>query len=83
VAGCSIRVDVISAAVDHVEMTIETEDLGKRALEEAISRLLHGRRDPAANRKAREDMNRMREETRRRIGTLNVAFELIRDARNP
>ena len=30
---------------------------------------------------AREDMNRMREETRKRIGTVEVAVDLIRDAR--
>lgn len=39
-------------------------------------------RDPETLRKAREEMNRMREELRHRIGTVEVAVDLIRDARN-
>lgn len=54
----------------------------RRELQEAIDRLIQGNRDPAAERKACADMDRMREETRKRIGTVEVAVELIRDARN-
>jgi len=38
-------------------------------------------RDPEVVRKACERMDRMREELRRRIGTVEVAVELVRDAR--
>lgn len=51
-------------------------------LEQVISRLLSGVRDPAVGQRAREQMDRMREETRKRIGTVEAAVELIRDARN-
>jgi hypothetical protein len=37
--------------------------------------------DPVARRIARERMDRMREEFRRRHGEVNVAVELIREAR--
>jgi hypothetical protein len=39
--------------------------------------------DPEAVRKACERMDRMREELRERVGTVDVAVELIHDARNP
>ena len=39
-------------------------------------------RDPETMRKAREEMNRMREELRKRIGTVDVAVDLVREARN-
>lgn len=59
------------------DITIE----GKRELEEVIARL-HGVRDPDAMRKSRAEMNRMREETRQRIGIVDMAVDLVRDARN-
>lgn len=39
-------------------------------------------RDPEMVRKACERMDKMREELRARIGTVDVAVELIRDARD-
>lgn len=51
-------------------------------LELTISRLLSCVRDPTIGQRAREEMDRMREETRKRIGTVEVAVELIRDARD-
>ncbi len=60
---------------------IITTPAGMGELQEAVDRLMSGVRDRAAMRKAREDMNRMREETRRRIGTVDLAVELVRDAR--
>lgn len=54
----------------------------KRELEAAIERLMKGVRDPEAARKACERMDRMREELWERIGTVELAVELIRDARN-
>ena len=64
-------------------MSIEKIAIERRELEEVVARLLKGDRDPVAMRRVREDMNRMREETRQRIGTVDLAVELIRDARNP
>ena len=63
-------------------MSTETPTTGKHELEEVISRLMSGQRDPEAGKKAREEMDRMREETRKRIGTVDVSVQLIRDARN-
>jgi hypothetical protein len=56
---------------------------GKRELEEAVDRLIKKIRDPEAARRARERMDRMREELAQRIGTVEVAVELIREARDP
>ena len=63
-------------------MTAETLLTAKQQLDESIARLLKGIRDPEAGRKARDDMDRMREETRKRIGTVDVAVDLVRDARD-
>ena len=50
-------------------------------LEAALKRA-KGVRDPETLKKVIEEMNRSREETRKRIGIVNVAVELVRDARN-
>jgi hypothetical protein len=55
----------------------------KREVDEAVERLRNGVRDPEAVRKACERMDHEREELRKKIGTIEVAVELIRDARNP
>ena len=60
---------------------ITTTDVTKE-LQEVMDRLVRGTRDPEAGRRARADMDRMREETRQRIGTIEVAVDFIRDARN-
>jgi len=49
-------------------------------LEEAL-RDPYAAPDPATMAKACKQMNRMREETKKKTGELNVAVELIRDAR--
>ena len=54
-----------------------------KVLEETIDRLVQGVRDPATGRKAREEMDRMREETRKRIGTIEAAVDLVCDAPSP
>lgn len=64
-------------------MTTRTTTIEIRNLNEAILRMMACARDREAGRKAREEMNRTREEIRRRMGTLDVAVELVRDARNP
>lgn len=61
-------------------MSTETTTPGKRELEDAIAHL--GSRDPETMRRACEEMDRMREETRRRVGTINVAVDLVREFRD-
>ena len=51
-------------------------------LQRAIERLLSGQHDPEAMRKACERMDAMREELRGRIGTVDIAVDLIREARD-
>ena len=51
-------------------------------LQESLALAASGVRDSETMRKAREEMNRLREELRQRIGTVDVAVDLIRDARN-
>ena len=48
----------------------------------AVWKLEHGRPKAAARGTERDDMDRMREETRKRFGTVEVAVDLIRDARD-
>jgi hypothetical protein len=62
--------------------TIETVSADLIAeLQEAAAKAIGGVRDPEAMRKACQRMDRMREENRQRIGTQNIAVDLIRDAR--
>jgi hypothetical protein len=63
-------------------MSTEAMSSGTKELKEAIDRLLSGVRDPAIADKAREEMDRMREETRKRVGIVEVAVDYIRDARD-
>lgn len=52
-------------------------------MQEAASRAAKGIRSPAEMRLARQELNRLREELRGEIGTVEMAVDLIRDARNP
>ncbi len=54
----------------------------RRRLDVTIDRLRKRIHDPTAVREANERMDRMREEIRQRCGTLDVAVELIREARD-
>ena len=51
-------------------------------LQERAEQAARGIVDPEARRIARERMDRMREEFRRRHGEANLAVELIREARD-
>ena len=51
-------------------------------LQERAEQAARGIVDPEARRMARERMDRMREEFRRRHGEVNLAVELIREARD-
>ena len=48
-----------------------------------LERASNGERDPEDMKLALKELTRAREELRQRIGTVNIAVELIRDARNP
>lgn len=50
-------------------------------LEDFIGKLMKGERDPEAAQKSRERMDRMREETKKRVGTVEVAVKFIRELR--
>lgn len=63
-------------------MSTDTPTTGKHELEEFLERAAAGKRDPEMMRKALEELARSREETRTKIGIVNVAVELIRDARD-
>lgn len=51
-------------------------------LEEAVRYAMSGKRDPEVMRRACERMDRMREELRQTHGEMNIAVELIREARD-
>ena len=64
-------------------MSTATTSDALKELQVAVDRLMRNERDPEAMRKACERMDEMREELRSRIGTVEMAVDLIRDARNP
>jgi hypothetical protein len=61
---------------------MSTETPTKNELEESLERAAAGKRDPEKMRKALEELSRSREETRKKIGTVEIAVEFIRDARD-
>lgn len=65
--------------MDSMEMTTAS---AMNELNEALARLVAGPRDAEVMRQACERMDAMREELRQRIGTVEVAVDLVRDARN-
>lgn len=65
-----------------MSIDVQPKNSGLSELEQTMARLVTGVRDPLVGERAREEMDRMREETRKRIGTVEVAVELIRDARD-
>jgi len=63
-------------------MSSEISSSALTELRETLARVQAGVRDPQAMRQACERMDRNREELRKKVGTLDMAVELIRDARN-
>lgn len=63
-------------------MSTDTSAISKHELEELIAKLMNGERDPVAATKSRERMDRMREETRKRVGTVEVAVDFVREHRD-
>jgi len=51
-------------------------------LQEIVDRAAKGVRDPQDMRKAVDEMNQAREELRKKIGTVSVAVDLVREARD-
>lgn len=62
------------------ETTVSPELMQR--LQERMERVAKGIRDPEEMREGAKNMDRMREELRQRIGIVNIAVELIRDARS-
>jgi uncharacterized protein with von Willebrand factor type A (vWA) domain len=54
----------------------------KADLRDALDNLARGIRDPAAAKRACEEMDRLREENRQLFGEQNVAVEIIRQMRD-
>lgn len=67
---------------DNHLMSTDTAATGKHELEGSLERAATGKRDPERMRRAVEELHRTREQTRRKFGTVEVAVELIRDARD-
>jgi hypothetical protein len=63
-------------------MSIDTSTSAVNELAEVITRARIGIRDAEAAKKAAERMDRMREELKKKIGTVEAAVELIRDVRD-
>ena len=63
-------------------MSTDTPTTRKHELEEVIARLMTGKRDPEAARKACERMDRMREEFQKRVRIVDIAVPAIRELRD-
>lgn len=61
---------------------MSTDTPTKHELEESLERAAGGKRDPEKMRKALDELSRSREDTRKKIGTVDISVELIRDARD-
>lgn len=64
-----------------MSVTTHNDEIALR-IDEALLSAVRGERDPVKMGKAIDEINRMREEIRKRTGTVNVAVDLIREARN-
>jgi hypothetical protein len=62
-------------SMDATAVTTELQEIADRAAK--------GLRDPQDMRKAVDEMNHTREELRKKIGTVSVAVDLVREARDP
>ena len=62
-------------------MSIDVKHDHVQELQQMLALAATGVRDPVEMRRAREEMNRLRDELRQKIGIVDVAVDLIRDAR--
>ncbi len=80
-----IPVDHRAYSAENQNMSTETitTEVTKQQFDELIAKLMRGEpRDPEEMRKSRERMDFMREETRKRVGTVEVAVDFIRELRD-
>ena len=63
-------------------MATETLRTSDPQLNGAIARRMNGVRDPEAARRACERMDRMREEIQKRVGTVEISVDFIRELRD-
>ncbi len=77
-------VDAFAKVSNNTNMSTEHAIPAKivHDLEQTLDRAMTGARHPEEMHEARKRMNQMREELRKRIGIVNIAVDLIRDARN-
>jgi hypothetical protein len=77
-----IHVDSPREASNNCTMSKEILPVGNSELNDAIAHLMKGERDPEAVKKACERMDQIREETRKRVGIVDVAVEFVREFRD-
>lgn len=77
-----LAVDWLRKAFDNEVMSIDATNDLVQEIQQTLERASADVRNPVELRQAREEMNRVREELRQKIGVVDVAVELIRDARN-
>lgn len=75
-------IDQRSLASDDESMSTDTPTNNRHQLEDLIAKLMKGERDLEETRKACERMDRMREEIRKRVGTVDFAVGSIREHRD-
>jgi len=81
-ACCQIPIDSHPHTSDNDSMSTDTPTTSKNELEDLIAKPMKGEQAPEAAKKSRERMDRMREETRKRVGTVEVAVKYIREHRD-
>jgi hypothetical protein len=80
-----ISVVLRPCSADNQVMSTETitTEVTKQQFDELIAKLMRCEpRDPEEIRKSRERMDFLREETRKRVGTVEVAVDFIRELRD-
>ena len=80
-----ISVDLRAYSAENQNMSTETitTEVTKQQFAELIAKLMRGEpRDPEEMRKSRERMDFMREETRKRVGTVDIGLDFIRELRD-
>lgn len=75
----------MTESLQNINMSLDTaipSEIMAR-MQDAADKAATGGREPALMLEAITEMNRLREALRRRIGTVEIAVDLIRDARDP
>jgi hypothetical protein len=77
----SLRIPLEEQPMAHDETPSAITPELEAQFEEAVRQAMSGKRDPEAMRRAAERMDRMREETYREHGLLNIGVPAIRELR--